>query len=77
MYLFLCVSRKRNARIYCELVSYGMSGDADHITAAREDGRGALLAMKQALKASIVITSIQELQVRTLLQRRVTEGPKL
>jgi len=43
-------ARERNASIYCELLGYGMSGDADHITAAREDGRGAYLAMKSALK---------------------------
>jgi len=43
-------ARNRNANIYCELYGYGMSGDADHITAAREDGQGALLAMRQALQ---------------------------
>jgi len=44
-------ARKRGSKIYCELFGYGMSGDADHITAARQDGKGALLAMKQAFKA--------------------------
>jgi 3-oxoacyl-[acyl-carrier-protein] synthase II len=43
-------ARKRNARLYAELVGYGMSGDAYHITQPEEDGKGAALAMKLALK---------------------------
>ena len=42
-------AKKRGAHIYAELIGFGMSGDAYHITSPPEDGEGARLAMANAL----------------------------
>tara|TARA_B100001121_G_scaffold310194_1_gene339973 strand:+ start:249 stop:1487 length:1239 start_codon:yes stop_codon:yes gene_type:complete len=44
------LAKKRKAKIYGEVVGFGQSDDAYHITAPAEDGRGAYLAMKNALQ---------------------------
>jgi 3-oxoacyl-[acyl-carrier-protein] synthase II len=43
-------ARRRNAQIYAEVVGYGTSADAYHITAPSEDGDGAVRVMKMAIR---------------------------
>lgn len=50
-------AKKRGAKIYAEVVGYGLTGDAYHITAPHPDGRGGFRSMQMALRKSGLSTN--------------------
>ena len=50
-------AKKRDAKIYAEIIGYGMSGDSFHITAPEPSGSGALASMDNALKNANINSS--------------------
>jgi 3-oxoacyl-[acyl-carrier-protein] synthase II len=47
-------AKQRGAKIYAELIGFGMSGDAYHMTSPPEDGSGAAASMRNAIKDAAI-----------------------
>ena len=63
-------ARQRGAKIYAEVVGYGLAGDAFHITAPAEDGDGGYRAMRQRYRRPGLSRRISTISTRTAPRRR-------
>lgn len=69
-------AKKRGARIYCELVGYGMSSDAYHMTSPSEGGEGAARCMVNAMRDAGLNAKILATLTHMALQPQRVIKPK-
>ena len=74
------LARRRGGRMYAEIVGYGMTADAYHITAPPEDGHGAVRCMRRALEdaalAPVAIEYVNAHATSTMADRIETSAVK-
>ena len=74
------LARRRGGRMYAEIVGYGMTADAYHITAPPEDGHGAVRCMRRALEdaalAPVAIDYVNAHATSTMADRIETSAVK-